>query len=141
MMENVRILMCGSRTWRGRGAIYAELERLRGSYGERLVVIHGDEPNGADQGVHTGCEELGIRHEMYCAAAPRYRAHVRFTIEQVSDWKKDGLSAGPKRNKYMLDTGVLGVVAFRSKGRSSGTDGMCALAREAQKPIIMRGES
>lgn len=134
-MNDIRILMCGSRNWFTRGPIFEELTHLIVKYQDRLVIIHGDEPRGADNIIHMICKGLGTRHEMYCAAKPRHKGNERFKIEQVSDWKIDGLSAGPKRNRYMLDTGITGVVAFRSDGKSNGTDGMCKLALDVGKPV------
>lgn len=137
----VRILMCGSRTWRNQVTIWRECERLLLRYGDTLVIIHGDEPNGADELIRLTCEELRIYHEMYCAAKPRYTAHKRFAIEQVADWDIHGKSAGMIRNSFMLSTGIDGVVGFRSLGKSNGTDHMCKIARQADKPVIVYQEN
>ena len=138
---SVRILMCGSRTWRNQIIIWRECERLLLRYGDTLIIIHGDEPNGDDEIIRLTCEELRIYHEMYCAAQPYYTAHKRFRIEQVSDWDRDGKAAGPKRNAHMLATGIDGVVGFRSPGKSDGTDHMCRIARQVGKPVIVYQEN
>ena len=138
---DVVILMCGSRTWRNRAAILADVKQLQVRHGGRLVVRHGDEPNGADRLISEVCRDLNIRHEEFCAAEPRNYQRGRCKVVQVADWKIDGNAAGPKRNAAMLEPNdVVGVVAFRSNGRSNGTDGMCNLARAKGVPVIVRNE-
>jgi len=133
------IIMCGSRTWIGTIAVYAEFDRLITRYGDRLLIRHGDEPNGADSLIHEACEDLLVRHIEYCAAPPRHREHARFQVVRASSWDRDGYAAGPIRNRAMRDAGANGLVAFRSASISKGTDGMIALAREAGIPVIIRG--
>ena len=138
---DVVILMCGSRIWQNRRMVQGELKRLQARYGTRLLVRHGDEPNGADRMISTLCRELRIRHEEYCATTPVQYERGRCKVVQVSDWAVDGRAAGPKRNAAMLEPGdVVGVVAFRSHGKSNGTDGMCNLARAKGVPVIVRDE-
>ena len=128
-MTETRIIMCGSRTWHDGHTIADEVMRLRERYGETLTIVHGDEPNGADEWIRRVCEDLSVRHEQYCASgkAPRHQAHARFTVFCVSSWDRDGLRAGPIRNTMMRDSGAIGIVAFRSEGESKGTDGMLRL--------------
>lgn len=138
---DVVILMCGSRTWFDDWQVIAELKRLQVRYGTRLVIRHGDEPNGADRIISRLCAELRIRHEEYCATTPAVYERGRCKVVQVSDWAVDGKAAGPKRNAAMLEPNdVVGVVAFRSHGKSNGTDGMCNLARASGVPVIVRND-
>lgn len=139
MRSDIVIIMCGSRTWRSRAPITIEIDRLVRRYGDRLLIRHGDEPNGADRLIYEVCEAYGVRHIEYCAAPPRHEAHEGFKVVQVSDWQRDGKSAGPLRNRAMRGGGANGLIAFRSAGRSRGTDNMIALAREACIPVIVRG--
>lgn len=141
--EIVRIIMCGSRTWKNETIIYDELMRLYSKY-DKLMIDHGDEPNGADGIIHMACEEIEIPHKMWCAAKPRYTAHRSFKIEQVADWNINGNAAGPIRNKAMRDgamwhhnSKLIGCVAFCATGKSNGTDGMLRLAADAGIPRIV----
>jgi len=138
-VDDIPIIMCGSRTWKDDRPIWAEVERLIVRYGERLLIRHGDEKNGADGLIYNACETFGVRHIEYCAGEPRHEEHEGFSIIRASDWSVNGLAAGPIRNRAMRDAGAHGCVAFRSKGRSPGTDGMCELAREAGIPVIVYG--
>jgi hypothetical protein len=139
MEDKFIVIMCGSRTWRDALPVYFEAKRLKARYGLRLLVRHGDEPNGGDKLIFQACEDLSVCHIEYCAAPPRHREHARFQVVRASDWTKDGKAAGPIRNRAMRDAGAQGLVAFRMPGISRGTDGMIALAREAGMPVIIRG--
>lgn len=136
-MEIKRIIMCGSRTWENGHAIANELKRLRDKHGDSLVIMHGDEPNGADEQVRYWCEEMQIRHIIYCAAKPKHASHRLCKVVQVSDWNIDGKYAGPKRNMVMRDNEPIGCVAFRSEGKSNGTDGMIRLCADVGIPRIV----
>lgn len=141
MADNItRIIMCGSRTWKDRTIIRNEFARLFAAYGSSLVVMHGDEPNGADEHIRQECEEAAIRHIIYCADKPRHNSHRLCKVVQVADWNTDGKSAGPKRNKVMRDDGryvARGCVAFRDNGKSNGTDGMMRLCLDVGIPVLM----
>ena len=140
MEDKFAVIMCGSRTWRDQGAVNCEVKRLLARYGSRLLIRHGDEPNGADKCIYLACEAYSVRHVEYCAAPPRlsHVPHECFEVVRASDWDRDGLDAGPIRNRAMRDAGAQGLVAFRSAGISKGTDGMVALARAAGIPVIIR---
>lgn len=138
--NDIVIIMCGSRTWPDQHTVTQEVLRLMGRYGDRLVVRHGDEKNGADARIYRACEVLDVRHIEYCAAPPCHEEHERLQVVRAADWGRDGKRAGPIRNKAMRDAEPLpnGLVAFRMAGVSRGTDNMIALAREANIPVIVR---
>lgn len=136
-MNDIAIIMCGSRTWRAYEPIYNEVARLMRRYAA-LLIRHGDEPSGADELIYKACEALGVRHIEYLAGRARHQPHDRFRVVRASDWNFDGAAAGPIRNRAMRDAGAIGVVAFRMPGVSRGTDGMVTLARERSIPVIIR---
>jgi hypothetical protein len=114
----VRVLICGSRGWHDPDPIHLVLAEVMGTSiarNEPLVVIHGD-AQGADR--------LAGR-----LAKQQYGAEV---IEEPADWNRYGKAAGPIRNQLMLDAYEPEVVyAFRSSGKSSGTDDMIRRAERA----------
>lgn len=116
----MRLLVCGSRTWRDYDRVRFEIARL-----SPLVVIHGD-ARGADRLAGAAALELGIAVE----AVP-------------ADWARYGRAAGGVRNAAMLagvgGTGgkVDGVLAFRMAGASPGTDDMIRRARAAGVPVTV----
>lgn len=134
--DTVRILICGSRMWNDGHMIADEASRLRARYGDNLTILHGD-AMGADEWARRVCEDLQIRHIIYCAAKPKYASGRLRRVVQVSDWDKDGKRAGMLRNVAMADNGPIGCVAFRSEGKSNGTDNMIELCAERGIPRIV----
>lgn len=106
------ILVCGSREWRDRNAVYLVLmcePHHQGWCDAPIRVIHGD-ARGADQFAHMSAGELGYEVKAFPAR-----------------WDEHGKAAGPIRNREMLDENPDLVVAF---GRGRGTDDT---VREAEK--------
>lgn len=119
----MRVLICGSRGWQDPkpiDVILAGLDVLAEGAGEKLVVIHGDAP---------GVDRLAGR------LAARWGATV---IPEPANWDEYGRGAGPKRNQKMLDDYHPQMIfAFRSAGKSNGTDDMVARGQEAKIPTYV----
>lgn len=115
----VRVIVCGSRNWTDEEPIRAYIATLPpGS-----TVIHG----GA-QGADAIAAELAWK-----------RGDIN-TLAVAPDWATFGKSAGPMRNRQMLDMGPSLVRAFRLSGESRGTDDMVRQARAAGVPVeVTRG--
>jgi YspA, cpYpsA-related SLOG family len=114
----LRVLVCGSRTYRDGDKIERALARLvRGRGVFRIVVCEGG-ARGADTLAKKAAHELGI-HVFECDAV----------------WARYGHSAGPIRNRVMLRLFEPHVVlAFKdtkdTTNYNSGTDDMVARARK-----------
>lgn len=119
----MRVLICGSRGWHDPApinALLAGLDVLAEGAGERLVVIHGDAP---------GADRLAKK------LAHQWGAEV---IDEPADWNRYKAGAGPVRNQKMIDEHDPEVVyAFRSEGKSNGTDDMVSKAKEAGIPTYV----
>lgn len=111
-----RVIICGSRTWTDVEAIRALLKTLPPD----TVIIHGAAP-GADTIAGHEAHALGFEVEAHPA-----------------DWERRGRAAGPIRNREMLDSGVDRVYAFRTDGRSPGTDNMVRQAAAARVYVEVR---
>lgn len=121
----MKVLVCGSREWKNRDAIWRELKKLPGG----TIIVHGA-ARGADRMAGEIGRLLGFEVRPYPA-----------------DWDKDGRkSAGPIRNSRMLKTehpdrdGVYidRVLAFAvdfSKKAAPGTNDMMSKARSAGIPV------
>lgn len=123
----MRVLICGSRGWhdpRPIDTLLAGLDVMSEGASQGLVVIHGD-AQGADRLAGRLAKDWG--------------AHV---IAVPAEWDKYGKAAGPIRNQKMLDEYKPDVVyAFRSYGKSNGTDHMVAIARKSGIPTyVVNGE-
>lgn len=114
----MRVLICGSRTWRDR----ATIERVIAALPEGAVIIHGGQRSyDRETRESYGADYLAGE----CAKARG------FTVEEYpADWHQYGPASGPIRNTKMLKEGKPDCVfAFRMPGKSNGTDDMCRKAR------------
>lgn len=86
-----RVLITGSRNWRGRAAVWVPLDRLLKHYGQ-ILVIHGDCPSGADLLAREWAEE--------------YEGEGAFQRRFPADWDGAGRGAGYVRNGEMVRFGA-----------------------------------
>ncbi len=77
----MKVLVCGSRNWTNRDAIWRELEKLP----EGTIIVHGG-ARGADRIAGNVAKLLNFEVRVYPA-----------------DWLTNGKAAGPIRNQEMLD--------------------------------------
>lgn len=114
-----RVLVCGGRDYHTIEKVFEALEVIwKNSIGD-LVIIEGGAP-GADR-----------------AARLWAQAHVEFGVRLRSfpaNWSEFGKSAGPIRNKQMLDEGKPHLCVWFPGGK--GTKNMMSLARVAGVPVV-----
>lgn len=115
VLKEHRVLVCGSRDWRNRESIRAELQKLP----SHTVIIHGG-CRGADRLAGEIADELGLK-----------------VLPFPADWDQYGLAAGPIRNQQMLDDGKPHrVLAFHPDiQRSRGTKDLAKRARRVGVPV------
>lgn len=107
------VLVCGSRNWTDREAIYKRLAKL--PHGTQ--IIHGA-ARGADQLAGACASTLG------------------FSVREFpADWRGHGRAAGPIRNKRMLYEGQPDLVIAFPLPDSIGTVDMIRQARRARVPV------
>lgn len=116
----IRVLVCGSRTWKDEAPIRRELHLLHQQHG-RFVLIHG-----AAAGADSIAGRVGVQMGLEVQAYP-------------AQWAIHGRAAGIIRNRLMLTDGrperVLAFVKDYSK--SKGTRNMCEQARRANLPVMV----
>lgn len=116
----MRILCCGSRHWRDRDAIEAVLSRHVGD-GD-VTVIHGG-CRGADRLAGEVADALGFKVQVFEA-----------------DWTRYGKSAGPVRNRRMVESGPEAAYAFTANLETSrGTADCVRRLRSAGVPVEIVG--
>jgi len=125
----MRVLICGSRTWKEDGArdmvgtvIYGLISNFGWDSPENITIIEGA-ANGADREAGASAESAGCEVEEYPA-----------------NWDKHGKAAGPLRNQQMLDEGKPElVIAFVDKPleESRGTNNMVTKAKAAGLPVYV----
>jgi hypothetical protein len=116
-----RILVTGSRTWTNRTVIQSALRQAWMDLGanHHCVLVSGHCPDGAD------------------AIAEAWWAQSGMPVERhPANWLQYGASAGPRRNKEMVDLGADICLAFMV-GQSKGTAGTIALAKAAGIPTVI----
>ncbi|MEU4580002.1 SLOG family protein [Nonomuraea sp. NPDC023979] len=116
----MRVIVTGSRDWPEPGRVYAALEavyREATQKRQRLVVVHGACPTGADAHAHEWV--LMARFDGMAVDEEMFPAHWR-----------EGPAAGPHRNARMVAAGADRVLAFH-KDNSRGTASTIRYAREA----------
>lgn len=125
----MKVLICGSRGWKDPTpiqALIAGYDVLAEGANEDLVIVHGHARSGAD----ALADRIGRK----------WGAQV---VREPADWDRYGKKAGPIRNQKMLDDHKPDVVfAFRTYGKSNGTDDMCRRAEDAGIPtfVVTGGE-
>lgn len=98
----IRVIVCGSRSWTDKKAIFRRLEKLP----DNTVIVHGNCKTGADR-LADECAKL-----------------LHFEIEKHdADWKQFERAAGPIRNEKMAKLGARLCLAFWD-GTSTGTKTM-----------------
>jgi hypothetical protein len=114
------VVVTGSRTWTDESKIkhvMLDLTVEAEMKGEKLTLIHGNAPKGADRMCAKWAENFGAK-----------------VIPEPADWNKDGhfnKGAGFERNILMLEKYKPDfLVAFRAQGKSNGTDHCCKEARK-----------
>lgn len=124
----MRVICTGSRNWfglYGEERIYHVLNQLQNfadAVGEKLHIIHGDCPTGADRVVDNWA---------------RRRDGDGVTVELMpADWRTLGKAAGPIRNEAMVNLGADMCIGF-IRGDSRGTRITLAMAAEAMIPTFV----
>jgi len=130
VLDEPRVLVCGSRRWPSPGTVETVLERLLARHGEHLVIIEGA-ATGADAAAHAWCERQGFGPERHCCHPVDWAAERR---ARPSQWRM----AGPERNTRMLLEGRPRlIIAFHdhfSPG-SGGTSDMCLRGLIERVPV------
>ena len=113
-------MVCGSRTWDDPLAVDRAVADLATEFPEMTLVEGG--ARGADRMARGAARRLDVPVETHEA-----------------DWQRYGRSAGPKRNKEMLELGADLVVAFldarRDREGTRGTRDMVERAERAGVPV------
>jgi hypothetical protein len=112
--SDLRPIVCGGRDYRDETSIFSALDRVHARFG--IACIIEGAASGADHMAYNWAKSRGVE-----------------VIEFAADWKTHGRSAGPRRNRQMLNEGrPNGVVAFPG-GR--GTADMVAAAGAFGIPV------
>jgi hypothetical protein len=113
----MKVAVVGSRDFRDRDRLFAELDALQGKHGGFLAIV-----SGGAKGADTFAEEYAKERNL-----------VMYIIEP--DWATYGRGAGVVRNAEIVKQADL-VVAFWD-GESRGTRSTIKLAEKREKPVVV----
>jgi len=120
----MKVLVCGSRDWRDYRKVESRLKALAEKHKGKVLVIQGEQ-RGADLLARQAALKIGLD-----------------VIGIPANWKGRGKSAGPYRNRLMLDLLQMGdqeklVLAFHEdlNGKSVGTRDCVTEARKRELPV------
>lgn len=117
-----RILITGSRDWDDKGAIALAMLESAENASDKIIIVHGACPTGADQ------------------MAGDFAEFMNWGIEEYpANWVKHGRAAGPIRNQHMVDLGADICLAF-PLGESRGTRHCMKAAEKAGIEVINYGD-
>lgn len=128
------IAVTGSRNWQGYDLMVGIVEGYLGLEGAGPEGWHELNPYVGDGFVHVGDCPTGadamLREYMELCQVP-HRVHR-------ADWDTYGPSAGPRRNRAMLDSdeGIELLLAFREGSKSKGTDDCIRAAHEREIAVL-----
>jgi len=119
----MRVLVCGGRDYTDRAKVWRVLDALKAQVkkeGDTIILIEGKCRTGADK--HAGD---------WAVCNLPVQQHLQFP----ADWTTYGNSAGPIRNRQMLEQGKPDlVIAF---GGRNGTDHMVAISKAKNPPPMI----
>jgi len=110
-----KVIVTGGRNFTNQAVIYRVLNHLRPQF-----LLVGDCPTGADLITREWAEETETRHKVF-----------------VADWTKWGKSAGPRRNKAMVDCADPDTIVIAFPG-AAGTNHCCNYAQFERKLTVLR---
>lgn len=120
------VLVCGGRYFRDRDLAFYALDRVEAERGPIIGLVHG---------YASGADTLADFWMCYTIAYEELAGKcARWISRQPADWQHYGRSAGPIRNRRMLDVhpGIELVLALPG---GHGTDDMIACARNKGLPV------
>jgi hypothetical protein len=136
MTTTTTILITGSRDWPDPIYVHREMERAVNSFGaQNISFLHGGCPKGVDSFVYNTCLDRAYDQEVVPA-----------------EWNKYGKSAGPARNRQMVDVYLpnycLAFIWNNSKGATQcahyawrrGVATYVWAGRDGHTPIFFTGE-
>jgi hypothetical protein len=124
VLDDPRVLVCGSRSYRSAATVHTVLDRLLQRYGTELVVIDGAE-KGADEAAHQWCGLRGLGDD-------RHRCHPVNWAREKQVRPRSWRAAGPERNTAMLTEKPRLAIAFHEWFRpGTGTGGTVDMTLKA----------
>lgn len=130
----IRIAIIGSRTYEHKRKIRDMIFQLKQKFGDALEIVSGGAKDGADKYARKFAIELGVSYKEFNPA---------HTVKNLYSAMPDEFYEQPYHVTQLFQRNGLicqyadKIIAFRSEGKSSGTDHAISMAIKYNKPYII----
>jgi predicted Rossmann-fold nucleotide-binding protein len=133
----MRIAIVGSRTYENKRKIKEMIYKLKQTFGEVLEIVSGGSQNGADKYAKKFALELGIK---YIEFNPAHTTKNLYSALPESYYSKPYHVSQLFHRNELVAKYCDKMIAFRSEGKSSGTDHAINMAVKHNKPVVIINE-
>ena len=135
--NKMRIAIVGSRTYENKRKIKEMIYKLKQTFGEELEIVSGGSQNGADKYARKYSLEMGIK---YIEFNPAHTSKNLYSALPESYYSKPYHVSQLFHRNELVAKYCDKMVAFRSEGKSSGTDHAINMAIKHNKPVVIVNE-
>jgi hypothetical protein len=135
--DTVRIAIIGSRTYENKRKIRDMVFKLKQTLGNTLEIVSGGSQNGADKYAKKFAMELGVK---YVEFNPAHTHKNLYSAMSESYYGKPYHVSQLFHRNELIAKYCHKMIAFRSEGKSSGTDHAIAMAQKHNKPVVIINE-
>lgn len=135
--DKIKIAIVGSRTYENKQKIREMIYRLKQKFGANLEIVSGGAQHGADKYAKKFSLEMGVSYKEFNPA---------HTVKNLYSAMPDGYYSKPYHVSQLFHRNELiakycdKMIAFRSEGKSSGTDHAINMAVKHNKPVVIINE-
>lgn len=133
----MRIAIIGSRTYENKRKIKEMIYKLKQTFGEELEIVSGGSQNGADKYARKYSLEMGIK---YVEFNPAHTSKNLYSALPESYYSKPYHVSQLFHRNELVAKYCDKMIAFRSEGKSSGTDHAINMAVKHKKPVVVINE-
>ena len=137
-INHMRIAIIGSRKYENKTKIKEMIYKLKTAFGANLEIVSGGSNNGADRYAKKYALELGVNYKEFNPSHTVKNLYSACSEEYYG--KPYHVSQLFHRNSLIVQY-VDKVIAFRSDGKSSGTDHVIKECIKFEKPYIVVSEA
>jgi predicted Rossmann fold nucleotide-binding protein DprA/Smf involved in DNA uptake len=135
--DKMKIAIVGSRTYENKQKIREMIYRLKQKFGANLEIVSGGAQHGADKYAKKFSLEMGVSYKEFNPA---------HTVKNLYSAMPDGYYSKPYHVSQLFHRNTLiaqycdKMIAYRSEGKSSGTDHAITEAKKYKKPVVIINE-
>lgn len=134
----ISVAIIGSRTYENKQKIREMIFMLKQKFGSTLEIVSGGSFNGADKYAKKYSLEMGVHYKEF---NPAHTCKNLYSGMPDSYYEKQYHVTQLFHRNELIAQYCHSMVAFRSEGKSSGTDHAISMARKYNKPVIIINEN